>query len=126
MQLNQVTVPALDVARAAAFYQQLGLRLIVKALPHYVRLECPGGGSTFSVHQVEELPHGEGISVYFECADLDERYERLHNQGVDFEQPPTDQSWMWREARLRDPAGNRIILYWAGEHRRYPPWRVGE
>ena len=126
MQLNQVTVPALNVARAATFYQQLGLRLIVEALPRYVRLECPDGGSTFSVHQVEELPTGEGISVYFECADLDERYRRLVAEGFDFDLPPTDQSWLWREARLRDPDGNRIILYWAGEARRFPPWRVGE
>jgi hydroxymethylpyrimidine/phosphomethylpyrimidine kinase len=31
---------------------------------------------------------------------------------------------MWREARLRDPAGNIVFLYKAGEARRYPPWRI--
>jgi hydroxymethylpyrimidine/phosphomethylpyrimidine kinase len=35
------------------------------------------------------------------------------------------QPWLWREARLRDPFGNLICLYKAGEHRRHPPWRVG-
>jgi catechol 2,3-dioxygenase-like lactoylglutathione lyase family enzyme len=35
MNLNQVTLPALDVAPAVAFYRQLGLRLIVDALPRY-------------------------------------------------------------------------------------------
>jgi hydroxymethylpyrimidine/phosphomethylpyrimidine kinase len=31
---------------------------------------------------------------------------------------------MWREARLRDPDGNIIFLYHAGEARRFPPWRI--
>ena len=31
---------------------------------------------------------------------------------------------MWREARLRDPDGNIIFLYKAGEARRFPPWRM--
>ena len=39
---------------------------------------------------------------------------------------PRAQPWMWREARLRDPAGNTFFLYKAGENRRFPPWRIGE
>jgi catechol 2,3-dioxygenase-like lactoylglutathione lyase family enzyme len=49
--LNQVTLPARDVAPAVAFYRRLGLRLIVDALPRYVRFECPDGESTLSVEQ---------------------------------------------------------------------------
>jgi len=45
MNLNQITLPAVDVAAAAGFYQRLGLRLIVDALPRYVRFECPEGGA---------------------------------------------------------------------------------
>jgi hydroxymethylpyrimidine/phosphomethylpyrimidine kinase len=37
---------------------------------------------------------------------------------------PVDQSWLWREADLLDPAGTRIKLYQAGANRRFPPWRV--
>ena len=37
---------------------------------------------------------------------------------------PRDQPWLWREAYLRDPAGNLICLYHAGENRRNPPWRI--
>ena len=51
MQLNQVTVPAIDVEKSIGFYQGLGLRLIVSALPRYARFECQDGGSTFSLHQ---------------------------------------------------------------------------
>ena len=39
--------------------------------------------------------------------------------------PPVDQPWQWREARLRDPDGNRLCLFHAGENRLNPPWRLG-
>jgi catechol 2,3-dioxygenase-like lactoylglutathione lyase family enzyme len=125
MNLNQVTVPSLDLARAVPFYQQLGLRLIVDALPHYARFECPAGDATFSIHRVEELPTGDGVYVYFEIENLDAYVQRLvDEEGIVFDELPEDRSWRWREARLRDPDGNRLILYWAGEDRKYPPWRV--
>jgi len=124
MNLNQITVPVLDIEAAIAFYQKLGLQLIVYSKEHYARFECPEGDATFSLHKVEELPSGEGIYVYFECADLDARVADLQTQGIDFELLPTDQSWLWREARLRDLDGNRLILYWAGENRKNPPWRI--
>jgi catechol 2,3-dioxygenase-like lactoylglutathione lyase family enzyme len=59
MNLNQITVPVLDVEKSIAFYEMLGLKLIVKELPHYARFECPEGNSTFSLHQVENLPYGK-------------------------------------------------------------------
>ena len=40
------------------------------------------------------------------------------------EREPVAQTWLWYEAWLRDPAGNAICLYNAGENRRYPPWRI--
>lgn len=48
MNLNQVTVPSLDLAKSISFYKRLGLKLIVEALPHYARFVCPDGDSTFS------------------------------------------------------------------------------
>lgn len=126
MNLNQVTFPARDVAAAADFYRTLGLRLIVDALPRYVRFECPDGGSTLSVEQVAELGSGPAPVVYLECGDLDGTVERLATEGIRFDSPPTDQPWLWREARLRDPAGNALCLFQAGKNRRDPPWRVKE
>ena len=124
MDLNQITVPSLDLSRSIAFYETLGLKLIVKALPHYARFEVPAGEATFSVHLVEELPQGEGISVYFESDRLDAWVKELEAAGIEFDEQPEDRRWLWREARLRDPDGNRIILYHAGENRKNPPWRV--
>ncbi len=123
MNLNQVTLPAVDVARSVAFFEAMGFRLIVDALPRYARFECPTGDATFSLHQA--AAHADsGVVVYFECEQLDEQVERLVAKGFVFDQAPTDESWLWREARLRDPSGNVICLFHAGVNRKNPPWRV--
>jgi catechol 2,3-dioxygenase-like lactoylglutathione lyase family enzyme len=126
MNLNQVTLPSADVARGAAFYRRLGLRQIVASYPKYARFECPDGGSTLSLHHAEQRPGATGVVVYFECPDLDARVAALKQQGLEFDADPVDQPWLWREAYLRDPDGNTICLFWAGEHRRDPPWRLAE
>jgi len=86
MNLNQVTVPSIDIARSIEFYKILGLNLIVEALPHYARFECPNGDATFSVHLVDRLPEGEGVYVYFETESLDQEVERLRKEGMQFDQ----------------------------------------
>jgi len=124
MNLNQITVPSLDLTKSIPFYEKLGLHLIVKALPHYARFECREGGATFSIHQVEALPQGDGVYVYFECNDLDDYVNVLLEKEIKFEEMPNDKSWLWREARLKDVDGNQLILYFAGENRLNPPWRL--
>ena len=122
MRLNQVTVGTTDVERAIAFYGGLGLRLIVRS-PHYARFVCPASDETFSVHLDPDHRPGATV-VYFECDDLDARCERLREAGYAFESGPADQRWLWREARLRDPDGNPICLFFAGDNRVDPPWRI--
>jgi len=124
MDLNQITVPSLNLAKAVPFYEKLGLVLIVKSLPHYARFECPNGTATLSLHQTDERSKGLGIWMYFECENLDHQVELLKQKGIEFEADPEDQNWLWREARLKDLDGNQIILYHAGENRRNPPWRI--
>lgn len=124
MRLNQISLPALDVERSVAFYQGLGLKLIVSAFPRYSRFECPNGHDTFSVHLVEEISNSPAVVVYFECENLDSKVCDLKANGYLFMQEPKDEHWLWREARLADPSGNLICLYFAGENRRNPPWRI--
>ena len=50
--------------------------------------------------------------------------ESLAAKGVIFEQLPTEQRYLWKEAVLKDPSGNKIKLFWAGENRLSPPWKV--
>jgi catechol 2,3-dioxygenase-like lactoylglutathione lyase family enzyme len=122
MNLNQVTLPVNNIPKATAFYQELGFNQIVDS-PHYARFECPESESTFSL-SLEEEPFKNGSIIYFEHKELDTRVEELQAKGFEFDQLPTEMSWLWREAVLHDPSGNKIKLYWAGENRLYPPWRV--
>jgi predicted enzyme related to lactoylglutathione lyase len=124
LNLNQITIPSLDLEKSVLFYKTLGLHLIVDALPRYARFECPDGDSTFSIHKVDELPKGNGITIYFEDDNLDELVANLKEKGITFTSNPEDKSWLWREAHLQDPDGNHIILYHAGENRKDPPWRI--
>ncbi len=125
MNLNQITIPVADVERSIAFYKQLGLRLIVKSLPHYARFECINGDATFSLHHEDHI-HAGGVWIYFEVSELDDHVAHLMNKGILFEEFPTDKPWLWREARLRDPDGHLLILYHAGNNRKNPPWRIVE
>ena len=122
MNLNQVTFPVKNMAAACQFYLQLGLTQIV-ASEHYARFLCPEGDATFSL-SLDPEHQANGATIYFEIERLDEKVERLKSKGLTFLQLPTDQRYLWREAILEDPSGNKIKLFSAGENRKNPPWRV--
>ena len=121
MELNQVSLPVRNMDEATRFYRELGFTQIVDS-PHYARFECPGGAS-FSL-SLEEGEFSNGAVIYFEHERLDERVVELEARGFIFQQGPRDERWLWREAVLFDPSGNKIKLYCAGENRLNPPWRV--
>lgn len=123
MNMNQVTLPALNIEDSVSFYCKLGLLQIVDS-KHYARFECPDGDTTLSIHLAGESEAGGGAAIYFEHEALDVLCERLKSEGLEFSQMPQDESWLWREAWIDDPCGNRICLYWAGENRKNPPWRI--
>jgi hydroxymethylpyrimidine/phosphomethylpyrimidine kinase len=123
MRLNQLTVGCIDYAPSVDFYRTLGLTQIVDSPPRYARFET-AGGETFSIHLVEKVA-SDGVIIYFEVDDVDATVAALEQAGLAFTRQPTDESWLWREARLKDPAGNEICIFHAGENRRYPPWRIG-
>ena len=123
MELNQLTLPCTDYEDSVRFYKTLGLRLIVDSPPGYARFET-ATGTTLSIHAADAEAATSAVVVYFEVDNVDREVRKLRSRGIAFESAPVDQTWLWREAYLRDPAGNRICLYHAGENRRYPPWRV--
>ena len=103
----------------------MGFQHIVAA-GHYARFVCPEGESTFSLHHINEAINNHRVVIYFECRDLDQRVEQLQEIGFTFRQAPKDEPWLWREARLLDPDNNEICLYWAGDNRLNPPWRLSD
>ena len=123
MNLNQVTLPALNIAESVSFYSKLGLTQIVDS-EHYARFECPDGDATFSIHVAEASDVGGTAAIYFEHEALDALCDHLTSEGLEFSQMPKDESWLWREAWLNDPSGNSICLFWAGENRKNPTWRI--
>jgi catechol 2,3-dioxygenase-like lactoylglutathione lyase family enzyme len=120
--LNQVTLAVNNMDMSTKFYRDLGFTQIVDT-PHYARFECPEGDATFSL-SLENLDVVCGTVIYFEHEKLDDWVNDLKAKGFHFDQEPTDESYLWREAILHDPSGNKIKLYWAGENRLNPPWRV--
>lgn len=122
MNLNQVTLPVINMPKAVSFYQLLGFTLIVDT-PHYARFECPKGTSSFSL-SLEDEKFNNGAVIYFEHPELEQWVAELVDKGVEFEQLPTMERYLWKEAILLDPSNNKIKLYWAGENRLNPPWRI--
>lgn len=125
MNLNQITIPVTNLEQSINFYESLGLILIVKSAPDYARFECPDGGSTFSLHRVNQPSNSpNGSWIYFETEQVDNVVNTLIQKGFVFEELPTDKPWLWREACLKDPDNNHIIIYFAGNNRLNPPWRL--
>lgn len=121
--LNQITLGARDYAASVAFYRLLGLTQIVDSPDNgYARFEA-ANGVTLSLHAGDAV--SAGTTTYLESGALDAWCAYLTRKGVRFDHLPRDESWGWREARLADPAGNRLCLYQGGEYRRFPPWRIG-
>jgi catechol 2,3-dioxygenase-like lactoylglutathione lyase family enzyme len=125
MRLNHVTLRVAELDRSIAFYKMLGLTQIVSD-DRYARFVCPDGDSTLSLESRDESPRSAPsvISVHFETERLDALVDELQQQGVEFDQEPKDQPYLWREAILRDPDGHRLFLYHAGVNRLDPPWRL--
>jgi catechol 2,3-dioxygenase-like lactoylglutathione lyase family enzyme len=126
MRFNHVTLIVNDLERAKVFYKALGLQQIVDAPPRYARFVFPENEATLSIEVLDapSSPGADQAQLFFECDDLDERVAKLEAAGLEFEQQPTDMSYLWREARLRDPDGHDIRLYQAGINRLNPPWRM--
>lgn len=121
MNLNQITLPVTDIEKANHFYLTLGFTQIVKS-PHYSRFEC-ANKATFSLLLTNE-PFSNGAIIYFESEDLEKWVASIKAKGIEFDTEIIEQRYLWHEAKLTDPSGNKIKLYWAGDNRLNPPWRV--
>lgn len=122
MSFNHVTIGCNDFAATSDFYRLIGLSQIVNNTANrYARFEA-ANAATLSIHGTD-ITGGSSI-IYLEHPAIDEYCSSLAAQGVIFDHMPRNEKWGWREARLRDPSGNIICIYWAGDFRRFPPWRI--
>ncbi|GGX60039.1 hypothetical protein GCM10011309_07320 [Litorimonas cladophorae] len=128
LRLNQVTLGAIDFAASVLFYQNLGLKLIVDSAPRYARFEFPASAevsdpATLSLHGVEAgwTAPADWPLIYFEVDDV---AEFLTDAGIVPLASPEMKSYLWEEADILDPSGNKIRIFKAGAARRFPPWRI--
>jgi len=128
LRLNQITLGAIDFAASVLFYERLGLTLIVDSAPRYARFEFPvledgHDPATLSLHGVEAgwTAPTDWPLIYFEVDDVTAFLEDKTLTPIN---PPEMKSYLWEEADILDPSGNRIRIYKAGNARRFPPWRI--
>jgi catechol 2,3-dioxygenase-like lactoylglutathione lyase family enzyme len=124
VRLNHVTLIVSEFERSKRFYRSLGLVQIVDAPPRYARFRCVGGDATLSIEVTGEAPT-QGVQLFFECEALDETVTSLKAKGIGFDQKPKRHA-LSREARLRDPDGHDLRLYFAAYYRLNPSWRLTE
>jgi catechol 2,3-dioxygenase-like lactoylglutathione lyase family enzyme len=122
--LNVIGVVVDDMARALAFYRELGVEVADDAdgQPH-VEAELPGG-LRLAFDTVETIrsfnpdwqpPSGAGrVALAFHCdspADVDATYARLTGLGHAGHKEPWDAFWGQRYALMHDPDGNPVDLF---------------
>ena len=123
MNLNQVTISVSDFDASFEFYKNLGLVPIVKS-EHYSRFVVDNN-ATFSIHKKDES--FSGTVIYFECDSSDKleaKVVELKSKGFEFIDELENKQWLWREVHLKDPDNNVLCLYFAGENRLNPPWKI--
>jgi predicted enzyme related to lactoylglutathione lyase len=110
-----VSVPVSDQERAKEFYvEKLGFELTREndSLPGIRWVQVTPRGATTSLTLVtwfETMPPGSLQGLVLGLDDLEKDCDQLVASGVAFERPLEEQPW-GREAVIRDPDGNRLVL----------------
>ncbi|MFN9009746.1 MAG: VOC family protein [Hyphomonadaceae bacterium] len=128
MFLSHITLLVSDIPRSKAFYEALGLELIVDAA-HYCRFRANLDGQGSQILSISHSPGPIGASCHvgFEFATpeaLDLYADLLQARGFVPSEHPQDRSWLWRDVILHDPDGHEILLLYASDNKLNPPWRV--
>jgi predicted enzyme related to lactoylglutathione lyase len=114
-EVRVVSVPVSDQERAKEFYvEQLGFELSREddSIPgiRWVQVTPKGGTTSLTlVTWFETMPPGSLQGLVLGSADLEKDCEELVARGVEFDQPLQQQPW-GKEAVVRDPDGNRLVL----------------
>jgi catechol 2,3-dioxygenase-like lactoylglutathione lyase family enzyme len=112
--ITVVSVPVSDPEQAKRFYvDTLGFELVrddASTGLHWVQVRpSPSSASLTLVNWFDSMPAGSLRGLVLTVDDLSAAYDRLASAGVDFESPPQNRPWA-REAVLRDPDGNELVL----------------
>ena len=111
--IGQIAVNVRDVPRAVAFYRDvLGMTFLFE-LPTMGFFDCGGIRLMLSKAESPEFDHRASL-IYYKVADIQQSFESLSQQGVEFFSPPRlvapmpdHDLWM---AFFRDPDQNALAL----------------
>lgn len=107
-----------DLGRALGFYRDLlggvvEYRFPDGGDPQFVLLAIGtsrlGLGRSEPTPPVPDGPEGR-IALWVYAEDCDAAVDRLAAAGTEVVEPPTDQPWGERVARVRDPDGNLVVI----------------
>jgi catechol 2,3-dioxygenase-like lactoylglutathione lyase family enzyme len=110
-----VSVPVSDQDRAKEFYvDKLGFELTREddSIPglRWVQVTPKGGSTSLTlVTWFETMPPGSMQGLVLISDSLESDCRELEGRGVEFDRPLQEQPWA-REAVVRDPDGNRLVL----------------
>lgn len=102
-----------DVERSLGFYRDLLRGTVAYAFPDdgppvYVSVHV--GGSPLGIGLDDGTSQVGGTTLWVYVDDCDHAVEHLAAAGVTVLEPPTDQPWGERVARVQDPDGNLVVL----------------
>jgi len=108
--IGHVTLRVIDVPRAATFYAELGLRLILQR-PSLAILELRGG-THLMLFQAKRVPRvGPVRSFDFMVDEVEPLRARLAQAGVETTEPSEDEVSGHRWFQARDPDGHLLNIY---------------
>jgi predicted enzyme related to lactoylglutathione lyase len=112
--IGQIHIGVQDIQRAVGFYRDvLGMPLLFEVPGQDMAFfDCGGIRLYLSADQSDEFPSNP--LIYYRVADINEAYESISSQGVEFLREPhvvhrTEDSELWI-AGFHDPEGNFIHL----------------
>jgi catechol 2,3-dioxygenase-like lactoylglutathione lyase family enzyme len=105
---SRVLLRPADYERSVSFYRSvLGL--------HVYREWATGtvfflGGGYLELSRSAGPVADDKLSLWLQVRDVDAEYARLAGLGVEVVEPPVDEPWGLREARVRDPDGLLLVV----------------
>ena len=98
--IKHICIPVKDQDRSLEFYtKKLGFEVLCDvpfgAHQRWIELKIPGADTQLALFTPEghESRIGTASPVVFTCDDVKKSYEELKRRGVEFTQPPTEESW---------------------------------
>ena len=122
--LDLVGIVVKDMAKALAFYRQLGLDIPAEMDSEgHVEVKLANGlRLAWDTQEVirsfdsdwQPASGGHGMGLAFLCdspADVDTTFQRITGMGYEVHKDPFDAFWGQRYAQVKDPDGNVIDLF---------------